>query len=719
MMNRRRFLCGTGSAIALGLVGLPKFALGNLPATALTIPEHLKHNPLLDFSGLPKYSQIKPKHIVPAMQFLFDTAKTVIDTVAAQPVITWQNFYYPLANIDNQINRAWSVASNLHSVANSDELRDAYNEMLGLSSDFYSWRGMHKPLFDAVMTLKNSAEFASFDIEQQKSIDDAILDFRLSGIDLPADKQEKLAQIQKRLSELSSQYSNNVLDATAGWSQTFDNADALKGLNESALESAKQAAKDKGETGYRIGINTTSYVAVMNYADDAALRAKVHEAFATKASDAGPNAGKWDNTPVIAEILSLRLQLAQLLGFKNYAEYSLATKMADSPAEVMEFLNGLAARSRKQAQAQLAELTAFAKQNYGVDKLNAWDIAYYTEKHRHALYSFDKEKLRVYFPEQKVLSGLFEIAKRLFGVTIREAQADVWDKSVRFYEVFDAQNRHKASFYLDMYARENKKEGAWMATAIDRIRHADGSVQLPVAILVLNCRKPSEGQPSLLLHDEVTTLFHEFGHGMNLMLTQMQVQGVTGLNGVPWDAIEMPSQLMEGFTTNRESLPFISAHYQTGEPLPSDLLDKLLEAKHYQGAISLTRQLEFAIFDMKVNMEYTADKPDNFAQALYLQTTKDIGVTPIPDYVRRPNFFSHIFAGGYAAGYYSYLWSELLSTDGFAKFEEEGVLSPVVGKKFEDTILSQGGSRPPMDLYVAYRGRKPKLEALLANYGIH
>ncbi len=456
----------------------------------------------------------------------------------------------------------------------------------------------------------------------------------------------------------------------------------------------------------------------MNYADDGKLRQEMYEAFLTRASDVGPNAGKWNNNPVIAEILKLRLQMAKLLGFNNYAEYSLATKMADSPAQVMEFLGGLAKRSRAKAQAQYDELTAFAKSEYGVEKLNPWDIAYYTEKHKAALYSFDKETLREYFPEDKVLAGLFEIAKRIFGITIRPASADVWDSSVKFFEVYDASDKHKASFYLDLYARENKRGGAWMSTAIDRIRHADGSVQLPVAVLVGNFRKPADGEPSLLLHDEVTTLFHEFGHGVHLMLTQMDIQGVTGLNGVPWDAVEVPSQLMEGFTFNRTSLPLISSHYRTGEPLPSELLDKLLEAKHYQGAFNLIRQLEFGIFDMTVNTQYTADKPENWAQEQFLAVSRDVGVLTLPDYVRRPNSFTHIFSGGYAAGYYSYLWSELLANDGFAKFEEDGVLNPVTGKRLEDTILAQGGSRPPMELYVEYRGREPKLDALLANYGI-
>lgn len=717
-MNRRNFLYGSMGATALGLFGLPKMALAMLPTVSLQTPEHLSGNPLLDFSGLPKYSKIKPEHIMPAMQFLIDVSKKVIEQVANQPNLTWDHFYFPLADIDEKFDRAWTSVSNLNSVANTPELREAYNSTRSVVSEFYTWRGMHKPLFDAMMTLKNSPEFAQYNAAQQKSIDDALLSFRLSGIDLPKNQQEQLADINKRLSELSTQFGNNVLDATNGWHKTFDTAEPLKGLNEAALQSAKKAAEDKGQTGYRIGLDTPSYTAVMNYADDAALRAEVYEAFFTRASELGPNAGKWDNGPVIAEILSLRLKKSKLLGFKNYAEYSLATKMADSPAEVMAFLTGLVNKSRSKAKTQVEELAKFAKTNYGVDKLNAWDMAYYTEKHKNALYSFDKEMLREYFPEDKVLSGLFEISKRLFGISIRPAKADVWDESVKFYEVYDALGQHKASFYLDMYARSNKRGGAWQSVAIDRIRRADGSLQLPVTVMAMNFRKPADGQPSLLLHDEVNTLFHEFGHGLQSMLTQMEILGVTGFNGIPWDAVEFNSQLMEGFTLDRKSLPLISAHYKTGEPLPSELLDKLLEAKHYQGAYRLIRQLEFGIFDMRANTEYTADKPSNYAQNLFLQVVDEVGVAHTPRYVRRPNFFTHLFSGGYAAGYYSYLWAELLASDGFAKFEEEGVLNPVTGKRLEDTILSQGGSRSPMELYINYRGRKPDPKALLATYGI-
>lgn len=716
-MNRRNVLKGGLSLMAISLVGLPKIASAVVPTVALQVPEALMGNPLLDFTGLPKYSKISAADVVPAMDFLIAESKKTIDDIAAIPSISWDRYYFSLLDIDDKLSKAWSAVANLHSVRNDDAMRAAFNEAQKSLTEYSTWRGMHKGLYQQVQAIKHSAEFATLDTPKQKAIEDTLREFRLSGIDLSDSDQKTLAQINARLSELSTQFSNNVLDATNGWHKTVS-GDALKGLNDSALASAKQKAEEKGETGYRIGLDTPSYLAVMNYADDGALRQEMYEAFLTRASDVGPNAGKWNNNPVIAEILKLRLQMAKLLGFNNYAEYSLATKMADSPKQVMDFLGGLAKRSRAKAQAQYDELATFAKSEYGVETLNPWDIAYYTEKHKAALYSFDKETLREYFPEDKVLAGLFEIAKRIFGITIRPASADVWDSSVKFFEVYDASDKHKASFYLDLYARENKRGGAWMSTAIDRIRHADGSVQLPVAVLVGNFRKPADGEPSLLLHDEVTTLFHEFGHGVHLMLTQMDIQGVTGLNGVPWDAVEVPSQLMEGFTFNRTSLPLISSHYQTGEPLPSELLDKLLEAKHYQGAFNLIRQLEFGIFDMMVNTQYTADKPENWAQEQFLAVSRDVGVLTLPDYVRRPNSFTHIFSGGYAAGYYSYLWSELLANDGFAKFEEDGVLNPVTGKRLEDTILAQGGSRPPMELYVEYRGREPKLDALLANYGV-
>ncbi len=723
-MRRRQFLQGSLAALTLGVIGVPSFAHAKVTVqpmtpTAPNLPAksaELAANPLLDFTGVPKYAQVTAAHINPAMDFLIEQSRAVIAAVTDGTAPTWASFYEPMAWADNQLERAWSVVSNLHSVANTDAIREAYTKAQGKLTEFYTWRGMHQGLFKGVTALANSAEAAQYSTAQKKALDDALLGFRLSGIDLPKDKQDELAKITAELAELSNTYSNHVLDATNGW-EKYVSVDELKGLNESALASAKAAAADKGKKGYRIGLDMPSYLAVMGYADDAKLRKEVFEAYFTQASEIGVNAGKWNNNPVIAKILSLRLKQAKLLGFNNYAELSLATKMADSPSQVLGFLNDLVSRSQAKARSQISELADFAKQTYGVDTLNPWDVAYYTEKHKAALYDFDKESLRAYFPEKQVLSGLFEVAKRLFGISISQAQAETWDDSVRFYEVKNARGEHIASFYLDIYARSNKRSGGWMTTAIDRIQTADG-IQLPVAVLVCNFRKPAQGEPSLLLHEEVTTLFHEFGHGIHLMLTEQTVQGVTGLNGVPWDAVELPSQLMEGFSFHPDSLPLISAHYETGEPLPQALLDKVIRAKNYQGAYRLIRQLEFAIMDMTLHTEYHDGLGENYAYQTYLDLTRRTGAMPQPDFVRRPNTFSHIFAGGYAAGYYSYLWAEQLAADGFAKFKEEGVPSPVVGKRLQDTILSQGGSRPPMDLFVAYRGRKPQIDALLANYGI-
>lgn len=716
-MKRRSFLHGSVGVAALGLFGVPKFALATSGQSSLAIPADLVDNPLLDFSGLAKYSKIKPEHIMPAIEFLFAESKKIIETVTADKQPTWYSFYEPMAQMDDKLDRAWAAVANLHSLRNDDALREVYTKASRQMTDFYTWRGMHKGLFDSVTLLKNSPEFATYNTAQKKTIDDLLLNFRLSGIDLPEDQQKQLADINKQLSELSTTFSNNVLDATNGWSKTLTK-EQLAGLNDAALDAAKRAAEAKGETGYRIGLDTPSYLAVITYADDANLRKEIYEASTTRASEQGVNGGKWDNNPVVAKILALRLQKAKLLGFNNYAEYSVATKMADSPKQVLDFLEGLAERSRKQAKEQLQQVVDYAKTKHGVSDFQVWDYSYYNEKLKNELYNFDEESLREYFPEDKVLKGLFEISNRLFGITIKESKADVWDETVRFFDVYDPQNRHTASFFLDMYTRENKRPGAWMSTAIDRIRKPDGQIQIPVAVLVCNFRKPAEGQPSLLRHDDVTTLFHEFGHGINLMLTQMEVQGVTGLNGVPWDAVEVPSQLMEGFTFDRRTLPYISSHYQTGEPLPSELLDKLLESQNYQGAFNLVRQLEFGLFDMTIHTHYQAGAADDYAYKTFIDVTKKTDVLPVPDFVRRPNTFSHIFAGGYAAGYYSYLWSELFANDGFAKFRDEGILSPVIGKLFEDTILSQGGSRSPMDLYVEFRGREPKLDPLLEKYGI-
>lgn len=714
-MQRRQFI----QLGAFGLLSLhfPRFALANAP---LSLPAHLKHNPLLDFSGLPAFSQFKPEHVKPAIDFLVQQCREITSQVAAQSTITWENFYQPLADINDKLDRAWSVVRHLHSVKNSDELRTVYQEARKVLTDYGTWVGQHPELYQAYKKLKASSAFATFSVAQQKAVEDALLDFKLSGIGLPPDDQKKYAELKKRLSELASTFSNNVLDANMGWSKTITDVNQLKGLSERALAAAKESAKSKNEEGYRFTLDYPSYSAVLLYCENRALREEMYRASNTKASDQGPNAGKWDNTPVIDELLKLRLELAKLLGFNTYADYSLAKKMAESPEQVLDFLNGLVARAKPQGERELAQLTAYAKEHFGVTELAPWDIAFYSEKQKAALYSISDEELRPYFPEQKAIEGMFEITKRLFNVTVQEkAGVDVWEPTVKYYEIFDHNNTLIAGFYLDLYAREHKRGGAWMAECIGRRKRTDGTIQLPVAFLTCNFAKPVAGKASILLHDEVVTMFHEFGHGLHHMLTRIDVPAVSGINGVPWDAVEFPSQTLENWCWEEESLALISEHYETKEPLPKALLDKVLAAKNYQAALFMLRQLEFGLFDFRLNYEYQPEKAENFVLNMLKDVQRHVAVIPTPEWARRPHSFNHIFSGGYAAGYYSYMWADVLAADSFSLFAEKGIFNPEVGQAFLDSILSQGGSRPPMALFEQFRGRKPQLDALLKQKGIH
>ncbi|WP_301098917.1 oligopeptidase A [Otariodibacter sp.] len=673
-------------------------------------------NPLLTTTGLPQFSAIKPEHIQPAISQLIEECRQTIEIVSKIEQPTWENFYQPQAIAGDKLSRAWSPVGHLNAVKNSPELREAYQACLPLLSEYSTWIGQHQGLYQGYVKLKNSPEFKTYSIAQKKAIENSLRDFELSGISLPAEKQKRYGEISMRLSELSSQFSNNVLDATMGWEIIIDNTNDLKGLPESALESAKLSAQSKGKDGYRFTLEFPSYLPVMTYCENRELRQKMYEAFNTRASDQGPNAGKWDNSAIINEILKLRLELANLLGFETYADYSLATKMAESSKQVMDFLEDLANRAKDQGQAELAELNAFAAKEYNVNKLQPWDIAFYSEKQKQALYAINDEELRPYFPENRVLSGLFELINRIFGMKVVEQKdINVYDESVRFFNIYDETDCLRGSFYLDLYARENKRGGAWMDDCISQRRLTDGSLQKPVAYLTCNFNKPIGNKPALFTHDEVTTLFHEFGHGIHHMLTEIDVGDVSGLNGVPWDAVELPSQFLENWCWQEESLAFISGHYETGEPLPKDKLTQLLKAKNYQAAMFMLRQLEFGIFDFRLHMS----KP---RENLVLDTLKDvkkqIAVIEIPTYVRTPHSFAHIFAGGYAAGYYSYLWAEVLSADAFSRFEEEGILSRDVGKSFLQNILTRGGSEEPMVLFERFRGRKPTLDALLRHKGI-
>lgn len=676
-------------------------------------------NPLLTPFSLPPFSAIRPEDIVPAVQSALADCRAAVERVVAQPgPFTWDNLCQPLAESDDRLSRIWSPIGHLNSVKNSPELRAAYEQALPLLSEYGTWVGQHEGLYQAYRSLKEGAAFEALSVPQRKAVDNALRDFELSGIGLSADKQQRYGEIVARLSELGSTYSNNVLDATMGWSKLITDEAELSGLPESALAQAQAMAQAKEQDGWLLTLDMPSYLPVLTYADNRALREEMYRAFATRASDQGPNAGKWDNSEVMAETLALRHELAQLLGFDTYADKSLATKMAESPEQVIGFLSDLAKRARPQAEQELAQLRAFAKQHYGVDELEAWDITYYGEKQKQHLFSISDEQLRPYFPEQRVVEGLFEVVKRIYGITAKERKdVETWHPDVRFFDLFDANGELRGSFYLDLYARENKRGGAWMDDCVGSLRKADGSLQKPVAYLTCNFNRPLGDQPALFTHNEVTTLFHEFGHGLHHMLTQIDTAGVSGINGVPWDAVELPSQFMENWCWEPEALAFISGHYQSGEPLPKAMLDKLLAAKNYQAALFILRQLEFGLFDFRMHFEYSPEKGAQILPTL-AEVKKMVAVVPSPSWGRFPHAFSHIFAGGYAAGYYSYLWAEVLSADAYSRFEEEGIFNAETGKSFLDNILSRGGSEEPMALFKRFRGREPQLDAMLRHYGI-
>ena len=672
-------------------------------------------NPLLNYTGLPAFSKIKPEHIKPAVEAVIQTCRETIEAVSQIENPTWENFYLPQAAAGDQFSRAWSPVGHLNAVKNSPELREAYQTCLPLLSEYSTWAGQHKGLYEGYLKLKNSPAFESYSLAQKKAIENSLRDFELSGISLPEDKQKRYGEISARLSELSSDFSNNVLDATMGWDIVITDESQLKGLPESALEAAKLSAESKGKKGYRFTLEFPSYYPVLTYCENRELREMMYKEYATRASDQGSNAGKWDNSANIDEKLKLRRELAQLLGFATYADYSLATKMAENPQQVVEFLEDLANRAKKQAKEELCALKAFANHACS-EQLEPWDIAYYSEKQKQALYAINDEELRPYFPEDRVLSGLFELMKRIFGLRIEEQFGiDTWHKDVRFFQIYDEQGEERGAFYLDLYARENKRGGAWMDDCINQKRFADGSLQKPVAYLTCNFNKPIGNKPALFTHDEVTTLFHEFGHGIHHMLTQIEVGDVAGINGVPWDAVELPSQFLENWCWEEEALAFISGHYETGEPLPKEKLTQLLKAKNFQAAMFVVRQLEFGLFDFRLHLAEPRE-------GLVLDTLKavkaEVAIVKTPEWVRTPHSFSHIFAGGYAAGYYSYLWAEVLSADAFSKFEEDGIFNRETGQSFLDNILTRGGSEEPMVLFERFRGRKPTLDALLRHKGI-
>ncbi|MCB5226297.1 oligopeptidase A [Alishewanella sp. 16-MA] len=675
-------------------------------------------NPLLTFTDLPPFSAIQPEHIKPAVEHAIASARAAVESVVAAADVSWHSLITELEQDSDRLGKLWSPVSHLNSVANSPELREAYESCLPLLSEFSTWLGQHEGLYQKYQQLHDSAEFAQLTAAQQKVITNALRDFKLSGIGLPAAKKQRYGEIQSRLSDLSSSFANNTLDATQAWFKHVTDEAQLAGLPADAKLAAAEEAEQRELTGWVFTLEFPSYIAVMTYADDQTLRQELYSAYCTRASEQGPTAGQFDNTAIIEETLALKHELAQLLDFANAADESLATKMAESPQQVLDFLTDLAGRAKPQAQRDLAELTQFVKEQFGVAELHAWDITYYADKLKEARYAVSDELLRPYFPATKVVPGLFAVLHKLFGITVKpRAGVDVWHADVQFYDVFAADGSLRGSFYLDLYARSKKRGGAWMDDCQGRRVLPNGQLQTPVAYLTCNFNKPVGGKPALFTHDEVITLFHEFGHGLHHMLTQVDAAAVAGINGVAWDAVELPSQFLENWCWTPEALALISGHYETGEPLPENLLNKVLAAKNFQSALFLIRQLEFALFDMRLHAEFNPTEGGRVQQLLD-EVRAEVSVIMPPRFNRFQHSFGHIFAGGYAAGYYSYLWAEVLSADAFSRFEEEGVFNAATGQDFLQWILERGGSAEPMELFKGFRGREPSNEALLRHMGI-
>ena len=675
-------------------------------------------NPLLEKSELPPFSAILPEHVEPAIDQLLAAARqTIAERLQAGEVFSWENLVEPIETAEDALNKAWSPVSHMNSVVNSEAMREAYNNCLGKLSEYSTETGQNKALQQAYKAISDSAEFDSLDRAQQKIIRNALRDFHLSGVDLPTDKQARYKEISQQLSKLASQYEENVLDATNAWHKHITHADDLAGLPESALAQAKQAAEAEGKDGWLINLQFPSYLAVMTYADNRELRREHYQAFCTRASDQGPHAGQWDNSAVMEQILALRHEKALLLGFNNYAEYSLATKMAESTADVLKFLQDLAEKSWRQARRDLTELKAFAAAEHGLPDLQAWDIGYYSEKMRQHSYQLSQEEVKAYFPANRVIAGLFAIVEKLYGLQISEIEDfDTWHPDVRFYRILDQDGQLRGRFYLDLYARGKKRGGAWMDDCVCR-RKTAADLQTPVAYLVCNFTPPAGNDPALLTHDEVQTLFHEFGHGLHHMLTQIDHLGVSGINGVEWDAVELPSQFMENWCWEKEAVNLISGHYQTHAPLPDALFEKMLAAKNFQAGMLMVRQLEFSLFDFQIHQLYEPAKGGRIYSILQ-QVRDEVAVVKVPDFNRFAHSFSHIFAGGYAAGYYSYKWAEVLSADAFSLFEEKGIFDRSTGESFLHNILEQGGSDTAMSLFKKFRGREPNIDALLRHNGI-
>ncbi|WP_445391291.1 M3 family metallopeptidase [Stenotrophomonas maltophilia group sp. vghtpe118] len=671
-------------------------------------------NPLLDFSGLPRFEAIRPEHVAPALDVLLAEAAAAVSAAEQVQPVTWQTFVTPLDDATERLWRAWGLVGHLQGVVNTPELREAYNSNLPRVTRFASALGQNLALYRQYQALAASPEAAHFDEAQRKVLDNTLRDFRLGGAELAPEAQQRFAAIKEELSALSAKFSQNVLDATDAWSLFIEDEARLKGLPEDVKAAAHAAAQKDGKAGWKLTLQMPCYLPVQTWGEDRDLREILYRASAQRASEFGDDA--LDNSGNIDRILALRAELAALLGFDSYGHYSVATKMAQDPAEVLGFLRDLAARAKPFAAKDRAELEQFAREQLGIDSLQAWDLAFAADRLKQARYSYSEQEVKQYFTEPKVLGGLFSVIEQLYGLRVQEDSAPVWHEDVRFFRLVDAQGALVGQFYLDLYAREGKRGGAWMDDCRNRRVRADGSVQTPLVYLVCNFGRGANGKPATFSHNEVTTLFHEMGHGLHQLLTRISELGVAGINGVEWDAVELPSQFMENFCWEWDHLQAMTAHVDSGEPLPRALYERMLAARNFHSGMATVRQLEFGLFDMLLHSQF--EPAQDSVLALLDRVRAEVAVNHPPAWNRFPHQFSHIFAGGYAAGYYSYKWAEVLSADAYAAFEEAPQALAETGARFRDEILSRGGSRPAADNFKAFRGRAPQIDALLRHSGM-
>ena len=667
---------------------------------------------------LPRFNTIDLPNFIEHLQVLLAQNKAEIDRILTQSLYTWENLMTPLDDIADRLHQFFAPLAHLNAVRNHEKIRTCYTACLPILTAYESALGQNKALYEAVSSLKRQEIHSTLTDPQKKVLEDLLLDFTLSGVALNTQEKQRFTEIEQSSSDLANQFENNLLDATDGWTKHIVDVEQLKGIPEHAIVQAAKLASDQAKTGWILTLEQPCYIAVSSYAENSALREEMYYAYITRASELWPEKKQWDNTPLIEEILKLKHEQAHLLGYRNYAELSLAKKMAKTTEEVLSFLYDLADQTLPQAKEEFAELQAFGREEMGLSPLEPWDLAFVSEKKRQKQYAISQEELRPYFPQPKVLAGMFEVVHKLYGLTVQKMEGiEVWDPNVLFYNVYDDEAILRGQIYCDLYARPQKRGGAWMDDCISRRRLVNGDLQIPVAYLICNFVSPTGELPALFSHEEVTTLFHEFGHCLHHVLTKVDEPSVSGTRGVEWDAVELPSQFFENWCWEKEALHLFSGHYQTDAPLPEALFDKLWKARNFQSGLQMMRQLELSLFDFRIHAEYDPTQGGR-VQEILDAIRKSYCVTPVSAYNRFAQSFSHIFAGAYAAGYYSYKWAEVLSSDAFSKFEERGIFDLKTGKEFLHMILEKGGSRPAIESFIAFRGRAPRIESLLRHTGI-